>query len=348
LRCQPHNAKLIGGAGAAAFDFKVEVQETFAYSFKVRNYGSTVFGSAYPPQIAEQNVPGFVYFTESGFYSPSLLSASPDIGLADSGTRIRVRFNGVVPDVHLFLPVTITLQGNFGGRTPGLLQLVAADAQGNSNPEYVPVAATAMVGTTPVAEIGHIGLAVAATYEVIYSDPFVMESAAIPVAVAFNSLTAGGPAASVSAALAPISTVGIADESAPLPRFNGISAALPAFSIYSCPAQALSGGIENNSSGPKSARVWTIDVKGGSSVARGAGIVGISLTQLTGRACSPEVVSPAAFPLLLGDIPPNTTAKAQITLDFTGCGTYSSYQVAIPLSANGESWTGTIRAIRGR
>ena len=77
--CQPHNASLLGGSGTARFDFTVQAVEAFSYAFNFRNYGTVTYGVEYPQQLAEQNVPGLVYSTESGFYSPSLFTSVPDL-----------------------------------------------------------------------------------------------------------------------------------------------------------------------------------------------------------------------------------------------------------------------------
>jgi hypothetical protein len=86
----------------------------------------------------------------------------------------------------LFVPPTITtaaVGGSFTG-PPGQLQLIQANEYGNSAAGYEPIAATAMIGATPVAEANSSGALAYATYEVIYADPAVLESATIPVAVA--------------------------------------------------------------------------------------------------------------------------------------------------------------------
>jgi hypothetical protein len=142
--------------------------------------------------------------------------------------------------------------------------------------------------------------------------------------------------AALDASLAPLSTVGTADQSAPLPRFAGMTASLPAFSVNSCTAPSLSGSIVCKT-GPRKARVWTIDVSAGAGSSNGAQIDGFTLTQTAGAACTPIVTSPASFPLALGDIPANQSASAPITIDFTGCFKTARFNVNIPLAANGGS-----------
>jgi hypothetical protein len=236
-RCEPHNASLLGGKGAAAFDFSVQVQEGYSYAFRYRNYGTELFGAVFPPVLVEQNIPGFDYATETGFYSPGLFTTAPTLGLADFGTRIHVSVGPISAGTHLFVPTAITLSGAYGEGTPaGQLQLVQANENGNSAPGYEPVASTAMVGTTPVAQASISGSTAYATYEVIYADPSVLETATIPVAVAFTNQPAVGEVMATTS-LGPLGTSETANETSPIPRFTNLATAQEAYSITSCPAQ---------------------------------------------------------------------------------------------------------------
>jgi hypothetical protein len=236
-QCQPHNAALLGKSGTAAFDFTIAATEIYAYSFKYRNYGTELDGFGFPPTLVEQNIFGFNYNDETGLYSPSLFTSTPTLGLADSGMRIRIALGPVSAGTHLFVPTTITMTGAYGeGSTQGRLQLVQADENGKSTPGYEPIEATAMVGTTPVAEVKTSGTTAYAIYEVIYSNPAVTETATIPVAVAFTNKPATGLVIS-STSLAPLGTNGNASESAPIPRFANFSTPQGAYSITSCSAQ---------------------------------------------------------------------------------------------------------------
>jgi hypothetical protein len=235
-RCKPHNAALLGGSGTAAFDFSVQVPKGFSRAFSYRNYGTTLDGPVFPASLVEQNIPGFPYSTETGFYSPSLFTPAPTLGLADFGTRIRLSFGPISAGTHLFVPTTITLAADYGdGTLPGQLQLVQANDNGKSAPGYEPVASTAMIGSTPVAKATLSGSTAYATYEVIYAEPSVMETAIIPVAVAFTTKPAPG-SVMASAALAPLDTIGTADETSPIPRFANLATPETAYSIESCPA----------------------------------------------------------------------------------------------------------------
>lgn len=235
-QCQPHNAVLLGGAGTAAFDVGIQIEEGFAQAFKYRNYGTALFGPVFPPELAEQNVPGFDYNTETGFYSPSLFTTAPALGLADSGTRILVSLGSVPAGTHLFVPTAITLAGQYGeGALAGQLQLVQADQNGKSTAGYEPVASSATIGATPVAEASRSGSTAYAVYEVVYASPFVQETANIPIAVAFTNKPAVGQV-NVTTSLGPLGTAETADESSPIPRFSSFATAVAAYSINTCPA----------------------------------------------------------------------------------------------------------------
>ena len=241
LQCRPHNASLLAGVGTPAFDFSINIQESFRYDFKVRNYASVLNGPAFPAQLIEQNILEFPYMTESGIYSPSLFTTAPTLGLADSGTRIIVQFQGVTAGTHLFVPVTISTQGQFGEPSlPGQLQLIQADQNGASSPGYEPVAATGRIGTTPVAEVSYSGSTAYAVFEVVYADSTVLETAVIPVAVAFNSPQPASGTVTADASFGPLSSVMTDDVSAPLPRFANAATAQNTYAIKSCAQPALS------------------------------------------------------------------------------------------------------------
>src|SRR5205823_14382344 len=68
-----------------------------------------------------QNVPGTIYNTESGFYSLAGLTAStgpgtttaasPNIGLADTGTRLKAIFSNIPAGVSVFASTSNVLPG---------------------------------------------------------------------------------------------------------------------------------------------------------------------------------------------------------------------------------------------
>jgi hypothetical protein len=245
-QCSSHNASLIGGAGQAVFDFNITLREGFAAAFTRRNAGLTTDGVTAPP-LYSQNVPGFPYNVETGFYFPALFTDNPNVGLTDYGTRIRLSFNNVGAGAKIFLPVSVTMPGSAPqpppppvppGITTPRLRLVHADQYGASaQAGFTSVAATASVGGTAVAEV----IDGTAVYEVLNADAAAVETATIPVAIAFTSsgnLPAPGTAA-LYATLAPLSVSQSADALAPLPRFADQSVPRTAYSINFCDTAPL-------------------------------------------------------------------------------------------------------------
>jgi hypothetical protein len=231
LQCEPHNAVLLGGSGKAAFDFSIQVEEYFSNAFQIRNYG-TVLGPA--SSLVEQNVPGYRYFTETGFYSPSLFTTAPTLGLADFGTRIHISLGPVSAGTHLFLPTHIGMLDVVGNPTGGELRLIHADENGDSAPGHKAVTSAARIDGVDVAEAGISGSTAYATYEVVAAYSYVSETATIPFAVAFTDVPATGIAIA-NTSLAPLSTAQTADNFSPIPRFGNAPFAQQVYSIQSCP-----------------------------------------------------------------------------------------------------------------
>jgi len=277
LQCNDNNADLLSG-GSGSADFFVKVSEGFASSFKRRNIALTADGVT-APAPKDQNVPGFPYNTESGFYAPELFTGTPIVGLADTGTRLLLRFNNLGAGVHIFVQTTVPLDapgqsassvgacatvssGSSGltgscsqppqppapvteGIGNGQLTLVSADVNGASS------SFSAITGTGGLAEVAYSGTTGYATYEVVNSDPNVPESAFINVFVAFISATAQNlpaPGAStVSVSFAPLSNVGTASATDPIPRFGDTSTPRAAFDINLCTCDLLFPFVTNQS-----------------------------------------------------------------------------------------------------
>ena len=263
LQCTSNNPDLLGSSVAPddSGDVFITVKEGFASSFKRRNYAlsqDTAHGLT-SPTPEDQNVPGYPYNTESGFYVPELFTSTPIVGLADFGTRLLIRFNNLGAGVHIFLATTAPLLNPSGtpttppqpldghpGFATGQIDLVSADVNGNSGAGF-----TAVAGTGGVAEVTYSGTTGAATYEVINSDPNVPESASITVFVAFISNTAQNlpapGAGTVNVSFAPLSNVGTATATDPIPRFGDTSTPLAAFDINLCTCDLLFPFVTNQS-----------------------------------------------------------------------------------------------------
>ncbi|HKF47007.1 MAG TPA: endo-1,4-beta-xylanase [Terracidiphilus sp.] len=61
---------------------------------------------------------------------------------------------------------------------------------------------------------------------------------------------------------------------------------------------------------------------------------GITLTQLSGPSCTPQIQSPASFPVLLGDMAASASATTSVTLSIVGCNPNAQWQVTVPWVAN--------------
>jgi len=266
--CTSHNASLLGGNGTASFDRAVQITEGSAEAFKRRNIGLTINGTT-APLTYPQNIPGVDYETETGFLpSPSTVSP-PNYALspADSGTRILLVFENVPLGVQVFLPVSVDLaNGNPGPGYPqsnpfntSQIQLIQAESNGFSGQAYTSLTSTATIGTTPVAEASRIGTTVYAVYEVVDSDPTVIETASIPIALAFNGSTNQSGTVVVEPSLAPLASYAFG---APTPRFTT--------NVYPPP---IAGDFDFNGAPD---RVWENDVTGQATIHL-AGYAGVDL-----------------------------------------------------------------------
>jgi hypothetical protein len=220
----------------------VRVLENFATAFKVKNLrqildngivaatnytynGTTLYGQDY-----DQNVPGAVYGTETGFYFPPtnstefpgvepppgfgspVLPGAPasaigsrfsnggtntgisSAGLANQGTRIAVTWDQLPSGAQLTFPLLVPLKNQATGNQTGILQLVATDVNGaNLSFGYIPADPT---------QPSTFNFAV---YEVLFSDPNAQEYADIAPFVSYASTATPG-VINASASFAPFYT----------------------------------------------------------------------------------------------------------------------------------------------
>jgi hypothetical protein len=223
------------GSGNGA-QFAISETESFGDVFKVKNYAETEanagppFPTLYPADVA-QDIPGFPYYTETGFFDPSFPTTQGlnTIGSASSGTRVSFQFSAIPAGVQLYVPISVPLTA-MGAPTneTGIAVLTATDINGAG--PYTPVVGNPS-GLAPVTITGTTGMAV---YEILYANPTTQETLTLPVAAAYLSGKVSAGTINVQASLAPLSTVEVADGISPIPRFTANGTVTPAFTIQAC------------------------------------------------------------------------------------------------------------------
>jgi len=251
---------LINGMGTI-----VRFSEGFASAFKRRNAAAYVDGDTSPTPV-DQNVPGAIYNTETGFLNqtPSIVTGSSAnglaaAGLADHGTRLMARFANVPAGVVLYAslyPVAtcsdcgpssrpaITAVRAATTSTLTMARLVTTDANGGGSFSRVTGTNSSSfdggAATAPIALNNGAGMAV---WEVLQADPLTSQTYEFGVGVSYVANTSnnlpGLGSATVAGSFAPLSTVTTQSASAPLPRFADTSSARTIFTISACTTNIL-------------------------------------------------------------------------------------------------------------
>ena len=223
-QCNNLNSLFLSSSGSLTTSVTpnlITATEGFASSFKVRNYAQIVNGGLTATTVSAtnvlQNVPGFSYNTESGFYTAaSGIVGTP--GLADTGTQLTFTFAAVGAGVNLYVPSII---GLYPSGTASTATLATPPSPNTQSGVAVLVGGTSGTsnGLSTVVITGGVA---SVTYEVVYSNPNVLEQVIVPVTTAFLSNTAqnlpGVGVTTVSVNFAPLSTVPTAT-TGPIPRF---------------------------------------------------------------------------------------------------------------------------------
>jgi hypothetical protein len=223
--------------------FVVAEAEAFPDVFKAKNLAQTQsdsgppFHADYPPDL-DQKIPGFYYETETGFFDGSSFPTSQGLNIAGSasnGTRVYFQFTGIPAGMKLFVPViTLLTQSSAPTNATGIAALTATDANGAG--PYTPVAGNSY-GWAPVPITGTTGMA---SYEILDASPATQETLTISVAAAYLANQVGTGTINVHSGLAPLSTVQVADDISPIPRFAANGTIAPAFTIQACHQGATS------------------------------------------------------------------------------------------------------------
>ncbi len=235
--------------------------ENFGTAFKTR--------VAAPPATAgyindgNQNVPGTIYNSESGFIQPSIVSpstisgSSVVAGLADFGTRLKAVFNNLPTGVRVFVS-TANVSGGAAGSsvaapggqaTTSFAQLVVSETTPDSN--VIPaVPATTTAGTAVnVVELPVVNNSATAVWEVVNTNPSATENFDFGVYISYTanpgSNTPPAGTGTVNMSFAPTSTVTTASSSATIPRFVDTSSASNLFSVSICQTVLLYPFVTN-------------------------------------------------------------------------------------------------------
>jgi hypothetical protein len=233
------------------------------------------------PVDQNQNVPGAIYNTESGFEYPSVspgpfldpaATANPPngigtipvtattaplsnayngtngtaisgAGIATQGTRLALQLSSIPNGSIVLVPTKILLTNSetiITGAYSGVAVLTSTDANGAG----AFVAPTAGVATTTLVAVPSTGLIV---YEILFADPFSVETLTVPVEVAYaanlaQNLAQPGVTAQVAGSFAPFYSTQAAhnpSSTLPIPRFVPGLVPVNLFSISKCACDIL-------------------------------------------------------------------------------------------------------------
>lgn len=224
----------VGSPGAPSVLGYLRFAEGVYFTFRTR-----VSAFSANPQSAtyEQNVPGALYNSESGFTpyvgtTPQYFAGNTTYipGLADSGTRVKAVFHGIPPGATIYVAT-----GSGGNTTSGLtVRMVSSPTAPES---AALVAPTITLGGTGFVQLLPSGGSATATWEVMTAAnnaTQVPENFDIPVAVYAAPGVASAGAVTVNLSYAPTQSdvqgqqfiPSFADPSTPMPLFtiNGTSA----------------------------------------------------------------------------------------------------------------------------
>jgi hypothetical protein len=292
-QCVGQNPSIATNPGSSSLEngsqFTVRFDEGFGTAWKPKNLAQMVAnglqnggdtsvvytyagGTSYGSGDYNQNVPGAIYNTESGFENRSGQPDPPNspsptsqyfgrlskAGVADSGTRLMINFASVPNGTQIFVPVIVPLVAqNSTGTVTGVAVLTATDANGAGSFTQVTATSGASVGSpaalglAPVSISNQGGVAV---YEVLFADQSALERMNVPIVVAYvpnlsanapNGLPQPGITGTAAMGFAPVSNVGTASTSAPIPRFAPGSGPQNVYSINRCSCNILFPFVSN-------------------------------------------------------------------------------------------------------
>lgn len=192
-------------------DFTMTFTEGFADAFKPRTVATHPEDTS---TNANQNIPGKVFASASGFYNATFQGTYAEAGLATQGTRLIAHFENVPTGVLLYVtekPIDVSDSLR--------LQMVSTGPLGDG--PYHPVS-SGTNGFVPITVYQNSAIAV---WEVLEASPTSLESVDFGVAVMFsqNIINSGDTSVisttTVRGSFAPLSRVAFASLTDPVPRF---------------------------------------------------------------------------------------------------------------------------------
>ena len=205
--------------------FHVKFTEGFAGAFRRRNTGTSAFDPLY---LADQDVPGVNYGTETGFYNSAFPTSNglAFAGLADCGTRLKLTLAGIPAGVGVWVSVRDVQPGttNYSSTTPRAL-LEFSDA-GSFNPPTSGIT-DGFYQLTPTEGTAE------AIWEVVTVDPSLAEDFSFAIALTLNPQGTAPTALGVATASGELGPTDgdRGDLIPPAPHFLAKSTPIPAFSI---------------------------------------------------------------------------------------------------------------------
>lgn len=278
LQCNNQNSSSLTSPGQS---ITLRYSENFATAFKTRVATTATNNGLGAPSFPQQNIPGNIYNSESGFILPAASNPSNSTvyaGLADFGTRLRAVFTNIPAGVNVYVSATNLngTAGTFGGNGgPGNFTLSAANTSSIAYlvqtetapdaPGQAPIVTpTTTFNNTAVWQVplnatasGNQGEAV---WEVVASNPNTSESFDFGVWYQYTAKPGSGTPAlgsgTVNQSFAPApyppgtsasSSYTSASSSLTIPRFVDNSTATTAITISTCSTDLLFPFVTNES-----------------------------------------------------------------------------------------------------
>ncbi len=281
LQCNNQNSSSLTSQGSS---ITLRFGENFATAFKTRVAATATTNGLGSPTNPQQNIPGNIYNSESGFIQtglPSTSNSTITAGLADFGTRLRAVFTNIPAGVNVYVSATNLVggayaNGTFGGNGgpgnftlgPGNTNAIAYAVQSETAPDFggqAPVVTpTTTFNNTAVWQVPLIATASGnqgeAVWEIVSANPNLNENFDFGVWYQYTAKPGSGSPAlgsgTVNMSFAPApyppgtsasSSYTSASSTLTIPRFVDNSTATSAITISTCQTDLLFPFVTNES-----------------------------------------------------------------------------------------------------